>query len=325
MFCTSSSHCQCFAHAFFFASQRSDKLASSSSFSRICAPLLQGVGFVILCKSPARAQVKLISPSQNHFFCQFKFVNFEGELVIFTSSWVLNSLNSKFISSLSINYFSLLRTTSPGLPLPFFQPKFPALVHFALAQTPPFFHLFSIFFHSNIWLFLHLFDRPSWYHLLFFKPFIPLPCDKRSCTTSSGAFRMTSSFKVSPSILLRSMISSIFCSAFHCAAIWSPSRQLSSSSSSSICEQSNLRMTLSPTGLFTASLSRSCALSFSLISGTTSWTIWPLILLSSPSSSTTLLLFLSLLSSFLATFLRCTQAAPSAASARSIPLILSLF
>ena len=45
--CTSS-HCQCFDHSFRFASQRSNNLASSSSFSKICTPLLYIVGFVIL-------------------------------------------------------------------------------------------------------------------------------------------------------------------------------------------------------------------------------------------------------------------------------------
>ena len=52
-FCTLSSHCQCFAHSFIFASQRSQSLASSSSFFRICAPPFHVVGFVNLCRSPA--------------------------------------------------------------------------------------------------------------------------------------------------------------------------------------------------------------------------------------------------------------------------------
>ena len=44
----------------------------------------------------------------------------------------------------------------------------PAQVHLALAQTSPFFHLFRVFLHSGIGPFLHLFNRPSWYFLLFF-------------------------------------------------------------------------------------------------------------------------------------------------------------
>ena len=49
----SSTHCQCFAHSFFFASQRSNNLASSSSSNRICTPPLHIVGFVILWRCPA--------------------------------------------------------------------------------------------------------------------------------------------------------------------------------------------------------------------------------------------------------------------------------
>ena len=59
-FCTSSSHCQCFAHSFLFASPRSHNLASFSSVFRICAPPLHAVGFVILCKSPALPSALLI-------------------------------------------------------------------------------------------------------------------------------------------------------------------------------------------------------------------------------------------------------------------------
>ena len=54
MFCAFSSHCQCLAHSFFFVSQRSIGLTSSSSFFRICTPHLHAVGLVILCKSPIR-------------------------------------------------------------------------------------------------------------------------------------------------------------------------------------------------------------------------------------------------------------------------------
>ena len=53
MFFTHYSHCQCFAHSFLFASQRSNSLACSSSLFKICAPPLHAVGFVILCRSPA--------------------------------------------------------------------------------------------------------------------------------------------------------------------------------------------------------------------------------------------------------------------------------
>ena len=60
MFCTSSSHCQCFDHSFLFASQRSNNLASCSSFFRICAPLLHLVGFVILWRSAALPSALLI-------------------------------------------------------------------------------------------------------------------------------------------------------------------------------------------------------------------------------------------------------------------------
>ena len=58
------------------------------------------------------------------------------------------------------------------------------------------FHFFSVFLHSNIWLFLHFFDRPSRCHLLFFET--PLLCDRRPCTTCSSDFRMTSSFRDYP-------------------------------------------------------------------------------------------------------------------------------
>ena len=51
---------------------------------------------------------------------------------------------------------------------------------------------------------------------------------------------MTSNFKELPSILLFSIMSSKSCFSFHCSATWSPSCQLSSSSSFSICEQSHL-------------------------------------------------------------------------------------
>ena len=59
-FCTLSSHCQCFAHSFLFPSQRSNSLASSSSFFKICAPPLHAVGFVNLCRSPALPSALLI-------------------------------------------------------------------------------------------------------------------------------------------------------------------------------------------------------------------------------------------------------------------------
>ena len=39
-FCTLSSHCQCFAHSFIIASQRSNNLAFSSSFLKVSAPPL---------------------------------------------------------------------------------------------------------------------------------------------------------------------------------------------------------------------------------------------------------------------------------------------
>ena len=52
MFCTLS-HCQCFAHSFLFASQRSNGRASASSIFKICARLLHAAGLQILCKSPA--------------------------------------------------------------------------------------------------------------------------------------------------------------------------------------------------------------------------------------------------------------------------------
>ena len=51
--CTSSSPCRCFAHSFLFGSQRSNSLASSSSYFRICAPPLHAVGLEILGRSPA--------------------------------------------------------------------------------------------------------------------------------------------------------------------------------------------------------------------------------------------------------------------------------
>ena len=59
---------------------------------------------------------------------------------------------------------------------------------------------------------------------------------------------MTSSCKEFPSILLRSKISSNFCSSSHCTAIWSSSCQSFSSSSSSfsICEQSRTLLDHSP-------------------------------------------------------------------------------
>ena len=60
-FCTLSSHCQCFAHSFLFASQRSNNLAPSSSFFKICTPPLHVVGFVILWRSPALPSALLIS------------------------------------------------------------------------------------------------------------------------------------------------------------------------------------------------------------------------------------------------------------------------
>ena len=72
-------------------------------------------------------------------------------------------------------------------------------------------------------------------------PFTPVPYDMQSCTYSSCKFCMTSSCKELDSLLLRSKISS--------NAIWSPSCHLSSSSSFSICEQSQLRMTLCSIGL----------------------------------------------------------------------------
>ena len=60
LFCTLSSHCQCFAHSFLFASQRSNNLASSSSIFRICTPLLHIVGLVILWRRPALPSALLV-------------------------------------------------------------------------------------------------------------------------------------------------------------------------------------------------------------------------------------------------------------------------
>ena len=58
--CISSLHCQCSDHSFLFASQRSSNLASSSSFSKICTPLLHIAGFVILWRSPTLPAALLI-------------------------------------------------------------------------------------------------------------------------------------------------------------------------------------------------------------------------------------------------------------------------
>ena len=94
-----------------------------------------------------------------------------------------------------------------------------------------------------------------------------------SCTTSSGTFLHELHLqKELPSILPRYTISSSFCTSSHCAAIWSPSRQVSSSSPFSIREQSQLRMKLCSTGLCTLCFSPSCTPSFSslLTPGTTS-------------------------------------------------------
>ena len=109
-----------------------------------------------------------------------------------------------------------------------------ALVHFALAETSPFTHFFSVSSTAIFGLsFISSIDHPG---TIFFSltPFTPLPCDMRSCTTRSGTFGMTSNCKLLPSILLLSKIVSNFWSSSHCAAIWSSSRQLPSSSSFSI-------------------------------------------------------------------------------------------
>ena len=74
MFCTLSSHCQCSAHSFLFASQRSSNLTSSSFFFKICAPPLHEVGFVIFMQEPGtvfRTLGHLIHPSLMQFFQSF--------------------------------------------------------------------------------------------------------------------------------------------------------------------------------------------------------------------------------------------------------------
>ena len=62
---------------------------------------------------------------------------------------------------------------------------------------------------------------------------------------------MPSNCKEFPSILLRSKISTYFCSSSHCTAIWSSACQYFSSSSSSfsICEHSQFCLTICPTFL----------------------------------------------------------------------------
>ena len=52
------------SYTFFFASQPSNNLASSSSFSKICDPPLHGVGFVILWKSPTLPSCLSLQPKR---------------------------------------------------------------------------------------------------------------------------------------------------------------------------------------------------------------------------------------------------------------------
>ena len=259
--------------------------------------------------------------------CRLYFLN-KAKILAQQSSLHLSSYTGAFASvSLCFAVLDLVFVTN--LLLHSFSQILPALIHSVLTHTSPFYRFFCVFFKRAAQLSLSSLlcgDHPITFSFSFVH-FAPLPCHMRSCTTNSSTFCMASAYKELPSILLRSRLSSSFSSSAHCTSIWSFFCQSPSSSSSSfsICEQSQLCLTLCPTVLCAVDLASSCTPAFSLIPATTSRAISHITFSLCCFHLPPLLLYLSLWHSFLATFLRCNPWAPSATSAHSISVSPFLF
>ena len=168
------------------------------------------------------------------------------------------SIKKGACSSVSTSFVVLHPVLVQNLLLYLLSKLLPTFIHLSLTLGSPPWHFFRVFLPVITRYILHLISRPSFNFFFSSKPFAFLHWDIRSCTTKSSTLCMTSASKEPPSL------SSNFSSSFHYLSIWSPFCQSSSSSSSSfsICEQSQFCLTFCTTVLCAVGLASSCALAF---------------------------------------------------------------